>query len=142
MCLHTNQAGTALKLLRLAKSFDNQFWWFQSPLRHFEGELGLNIIKGVESRQDGGKRSYDSFGFALSLLDMTAEEVGQMCRAKKAIGQKVKNHIKMIPRPILTCRVLPVTREFSAYACWTVILFTTTLTLCMCMAHFFLCVTI
>jgi hypothetical protein len=111
MCLHTNRAGTALKLLRLAKSIDNQFWWFQTPLRHFESEIGINIIKGVESRQDGHGRSYDSYGFTLSLLDLTAEEVGQLCRAKKAIGQKVKRHIGMIPNPVVTCRVLPVTRD-------------------------------
>lgn len=111
MCLHTNQAGTALKLLRLAKSIDNQFWWFQTPLRHFESEIGNNIVKGVESRQDGHSRSYDSFAFALSLLDLTAEEVGQLCRSKKVIGQKVQRFVRMIPTFAVTCRVLPVTRD-------------------------------
>jgi hypothetical protein len=116
MCLQNNQAGTALKLLRLAKSIDNQFWWFQTPLRHFESEIGINIIKGVESRQGGSGRGgsgrgYDSLESTLALLDMTAEEVGQVVRSKKGIGQKVKRFVGMIPRPSVTCRILPVTRD-------------------------------
>lgn len=112
MCLQTNKAGTALKLLRLAKSIDNQFWWFQTPLRHFEDELGINVIKAVESRQVGHSRTAsDSYASTLSLLDMTPEEVGQLCRAKKAIGQKVQRFIGMIPRPVVSCKVLPVTRD-------------------------------
>lgn len=112
MCLHDNRAGTALKLLRLAKSIDNQFWWFQTPLRHFESEVGVNIIKAVESRQSGRNLSgFNSYASTLALLDMTAEEVGQLCRAKKAVGQKVMRLVGMIPRLILTCKVLPVTHD-------------------------------
>lgn len=110
MCLQTNRAGTALKLLRFAKSIDNQFWWFQTPLRHFEGELGLNVIKALESRQTGhSARASDSYAATLSLLDMTPEEVGQLCRSKKAVGQKVLHFVGMIPRPLVSCKVLPVT---------------------------------
>lgn len=111
MCLHTNRAGTALKLLRLAKSVDNQFWWFQTPLRHFENEIGINIIKAIESRHSGPGKGYGSFESALSLLDMTPEEVGQICRSKKATGVKVQKFIRMIPRPVISCKVLPVTRD-------------------------------
>jgi hypothetical protein len=80
MCLHDDKkdgnAGTALKLLRFAKTIDNQFWWFQTPLRHFESELGIQIIKSMESRHhNGGKGDqYDTLVTTLSILDMTTEE--------------------------------------------------------------------
>lgn len=111
MCLHDSKAGAALKLLRLAKSIDNQFWWFQTPLRHFEAELGVNIIKAIESRQSGVGNGYDSLASAVSLLDMTAEEVGELCRSKKATGTKVQQLVGMIPRPTVECKVQPVTRD-------------------------------
>jgi hypothetical protein len=111
MCLKTNKAGTALKLLRIAKSFDHQFWWFQTPLRHFESEIGTNMIKGLESRQVGKAAGYDAFEAALSLLDMTPGEVGQLCRGKKDVGVKVQRFIRMLPKPMITCRVMPVTRS-------------------------------
>ena len=38
MCLKQGNAGPAIKLLRIAKSIDRRIWWFQSPLRQFEGE--------------------------------------------------------------------------------------------------------
>lgn len=32
MCLKSGRASAALKFIRLAKSIDHRFWWFQSPL--------------------------------------------------------------------------------------------------------------
>ena len=112
MCLHTSKAGTALKVLRFAKSIDNQFWWFQTPLRHFESELGTNIIQAVESRFFGANRTaYDSYASTIALLDLTPEEVGQLCRAQKAIGQKVQRFVGMIPRLVVACNASPITSE-------------------------------
>ncbi|KAG7363458.1 DEAD/DEAH box helicase domain protein [Nitzschia inconspicua] len=112
MCLHSDKAGTALKLLRIAKSIDNQFWWFQTPLRFFESELGINVIKAIESRHHSGRSTgYDSMASALSLLDMTPEEVGQLVRSKKAAGTKVQRFVGMIPKPHVEYRVQPVTRD-------------------------------
>eukprot|EP00533_Pseudo-nitzschia_delicatissima_P004937 CAMPEP_0116093678 /NCGR_PEP_ID=MMETSP0327-20121206/8726_1 /TAXON_ID=44447 /ORGANISM="Pseudo-nitzschia delicatissima, Strain B596" /LENGTH=2143 /DNA_ID=CAMNT_0003585231 /DNA_START=152 /DNA_END=6583 /DNA_ORIENTATION=- len=112
MCLHDNKAGTALKLLRLAKSIDNQFWWFQTPLRHFESEIGVNSIKAIESRHHIGKgRGYDSLSSTLDLLDMTPEEVGQIVRSKKAAGSKIQRFVGMIPNPTISCNVQPVTNN-------------------------------
>ena len=102
------EAGTALKLLRIAKSIDHQFWWFQSPLRHFETEVGVNVIQGMESRR-GQRVGYDAFELTLSLLDMTAEEVGQLCGSKKQVGEKVQRLIRMLPKPSIDYRVMPVT---------------------------------
>jgi hypothetical protein len=112
MCLHTSQAGTAVKVLRFAKSIDNQFWWFQTPLRHFESELGTNIFKAVESRHfRADRRADDSYASTIGLLDLTPEEVGQLCSAKKAMGQKVQQFVRMIPRPMVSCHVRPVTSD-------------------------------
>jgi activating signal cointegrator complex subunit 3 len=112
MCLHNDKAGTALKLLRMAKSIDNQFWWFQTPLRHFESEIGVNIIKAVESRHHSGRaKDYDSLESALCLMEMTPEEVGQLCRSKKDVGAKVQRFVGMIPKPYVECKVQPVTGD-------------------------------
>jgi activating signal cointegrator complex subunit 3 len=112
MCVHGNKAGMALKLLRFAKSIDNQFWWFQTPLRHFESEVGINVIKAIESRHHSKNSSgYDSLASALSLMDMTSEEVGQLVRSKKVVGANVQRFVGMIPNPHVECRVQPVTRD-------------------------------
>lgn len=111
MCLHTNQAGTAIKMCRIAKSIDNQFWWFQTPLRHFDREIGDSSIKAIETRHGGKSRGYDMLDSTLSLLDMSPEEVGQICRSKKAFGQKIQRFVGYIPSPVMSCRVLPVTKD-------------------------------
>lgn len=67
MCLKKGQASAALKLLRIAKSVDKKIWWFQSPLRQFEG-IPSNVFKALESRD--GQSSYDAFERILYLLDM------------------------------------------------------------------------
>jgi activating signal cointegrator complex subunit 3 len=111
MCLHKNKAGSALKLLRLAKSIDAQIWWFQTPLRHFEAELGGHTIKALESRLNRAGKGYDSLESTLSLLDMTPEEVGQLCQSKKAVGANIQQFVGMIPKTIIECKVQPVTRD-------------------------------
>mmetsp|Transcript_14889 Transcript_14889/g.36486 ORF Transcript_14889/g.36486 Transcript_14889/m.36486 type:complete len:2187 (-) Transcript_14889:153-6713(-) len=111
MCLHDNKAGPAIKLLRLAKSVDNQFWWFQTPLRYFESELGLNTIKSIETQSSKTGNGYDSLSSTLSLLDMSPEEVGQLCRSKRELGKKVQRFIGMIPKLIIDCHVQPVTKD-------------------------------
>lgn len=109
MYLHLGKGAPALKLLRLAKSVDNQFWWFQTPLRHFDGEIGRQVVSAVETHQ--GSQGYSSLESALSLLDLTAEEVGQICKSKKVIGQKVQQFIRMIPNATISCKVLPITTD-------------------------------
>jgi activating signal cointegrator complex subunit 3 len=108
MCLKQNQAGPALKLLRIAKSVDKRFWWFQTPLRHFEGELKDNVFKALESRNIGAENGYDTFEAALSLLDMQHQEVGQLCHAQKDGGRKIQRFVRMLPRVQMHCDVQPV----------------------------------
>lgn len=105
ICIKESQSGPALKLLRIAKSVDNQIWWFQTPLRHFEGEFNNEMYVVLESQK--GAES-DSFETTMSLLDMSANEVGQLSRWYKG-GAKIQKFVRMIPRLELHCQVKPVT---------------------------------
>lgn len=107
MCLKMNEmAGPALKLLRFAKSVDNQIWWFQTPMRHFADELKESNFSGIESRTGGN--AYNSFTAALSLLDMQPKEVGELARWSKN-GSKIQSLVRMLPNIDIQCNVQPVT---------------------------------
>ena len=68
ICLKKGQAGAALKLLRIAKSVDKRIWWFQTPLRQFDG-IPSNVFRALEERK-GKSASYDAYDKILYLLDM------------------------------------------------------------------------
>jgi hypothetical protein len=70
MCLKKGKAGAALALLRMAKSCDRRIWWFQTPLRQFEGELHQHIFRALESKLNGPITERDAFYQAMCLLDM------------------------------------------------------------------------
>lgn len=72
MCLKKGQASGALKLLRIAKSIDKKIWWFQTPLRQFEG-IPFNVFSALESRDE--QNSYDAYDKLLYLLDMEPGEI-------------------------------------------------------------------
>ena len=107
MCLKKSEASPALKLLRIAKSVDQRIWWFQTPLRQFEGELKAQNIAAIENRMMGSD-GYDTFESTLSLLDLQAREVGQLIHWAKG-GDKVQGLIKMLPNLDIHCDVKPVT---------------------------------
>lgn len=107
MLLKQNKAGEVWKLLRIAKSVDNQNWWFKTPLRHFEGDLKESVYSAIESFYAG--RNDDSFEDALSLLEMQAEEVGQICKSNKDFGKKVKSYVRFLPKMRIVCKVRPIT---------------------------------
>ncbi len=72
MCLKRGEASAALKLLRIAKSVDKRIWWFQTPIRQFEG-IPANVFKALESRDTHS--SYDAYEKMLYLLDMEPGEL-------------------------------------------------------------------
>lgn len=106
ICLKRNMADSAIRLLKLAKSIDRQVWFFQTPLRQFEKELGENVLKAIEDNSRGP----NAFDVAISLLDMHPKEVGQLCRSAKD-GQKIQRLIRFIPRLDLVCNIQPVTHD-------------------------------
>lgn len=105
MSLKSNESSRAMKLLRIAKSVDNRFWWFQTPLRAFVGELRENVLSSLENHFSG-RHGYDTFAAALSLLDMTPKEVGQLCHWNRG-GDKVQNLVRMLPYLEISYKVLP-----------------------------------
>ncbi|GKY99048.1 hypothetical protein MPSEU_000860500 [Mayamaea pseudoterrestris] len=105
MCLKQGDAGSAMKLLRIAKSVDNRIWWFQTPLRQFEGEIRDNALLHLEKAVSS---EYSGLASVTSLLDLHPNEVGSLCHWHKG-GEKVQSLIRMLPQFEVDCRVLPVT---------------------------------
>jgi len=110
MCLKGGNAGAALKFLRLAKSVDHRFWWFQSPLRAFENELKKNVFVALEESRVASEGGYNTFERAVSLLDMEPNEVGQLCRCFRD-GALIQKFVRMLPRVEVSCTVHPITKS-------------------------------
>ena len=108
MCLKNGNAYAALKYLRLAKSIDHRFWWFQSPLRAFENELKKNVFVALEDSRVGSEQGYDTLERAVSLLDMEANEVGELCHCFRD-GALIQKFVRMLPRVDVSCSVHPIT---------------------------------
>lgn len=109
MCLKSGNAAAALKFLRLAKSVDHRFWWFQSPLRAFEHELKKNVFVALEDSRVSSD-GYDTLERALSLLDLEPNEVGQLCRCFKE-GGMIQKFVRMLPRCLVSFTVHPITKS-------------------------------
>lgn len=109
LCIGDANAVAALKLLRLAKAVDTQIWWFQTPVRHFEKELGEQQFSAIELY--GNSKRYDGLAAALDLLELQPSEVGQIVKSSKAVGEKVQRLIRLIPNIELGCSVQPITSE-------------------------------
>lgn len=134
MCLKNGQANAALKLLRIAKSVDKRIWWFQTPLRQFEG-IPSNVFTALECRDEKPSK-YDAYDKVLYLLDMepgkridhrletkpsreantiffaslTEGEIGQLCRWNKG-GKEVKKLVRYLPFLDVHCDVQPLSRS-------------------------------
>jgi activating signal cointegrator complex subunit 3 len=109
MSIKKGNASAALKFIRLAKSIDKQFWWFQSPLRAFENELKKNVFVALEDTRVATEKGYDTFERAVSLLDMEAKEVGQLCHCFKD-GSLIQKFVRILPRIDVSCSVHPITK--------------------------------
>jgi activating signal cointegrator complex subunit 3 len=110
MCIKNGNAYAAIKFLRLAKSVDHRFWWFQSPLRAFEHELKNNVFLALEDSRVGCEEGYDTLERAVSLLDMGAKEVGELCRCQRD-GALIQKFVRMLPRVDVSCGVHPITKN-------------------------------
>jgi activating signal cointegrator complex subunit 3 len=106
ICLKSQSSGSAVKLLRIAKSIENQRWWFQTPLRHFESELSETVFVSLES--SSGRSRYDTLERLLDLLDMQAGEVGSLCVSNAQAGGKIQSFIRLLPRLVVECDIKPV----------------------------------
>lgn len=116
ICLKKQWAGLALKLLRIAKSIESRFWWFQSPLRHFGDDISTDVVASIESLHS--KQGYDSFTDLLSVLDITPNDIEDLYRLNKQrgkngvrIGTKVQNFVRILPSLEVTCHIQPTTPD-------------------------------
>lgn len=107
MSIKERFSDSTIRMLRIAKSIERQFWFFQTPLRVFGNEVQEQVYKSIES---SNKRNIQPYDFALSLLDLNAKEVGQLIRNNKA-GGPVLGLVKMLPRLYVDVKVHPVTRS-------------------------------
>jgi replicative superfamily II helicase len=109
MCLKNGRASAALKFLRLAKSIDARFWWFQSPLRRFDNEMKKNVFVALENERVASDEGYNTFERTLSLLDMEASEVGQLCHCFRD-GDMIQKFVRMLPNVEVDVSVHPITK--------------------------------
>ncbi len=97
ICLKKGEAGAALKLLRIAKSVDKRIWWFQTPLRQFEG-IPSNVFRALEARDEKVSMSteYDPYSKVLYLLEMQPGKYLRFeCISKKSRYQIMTHHESM-----------------------------------------------
>jgi len=107
MNLENSRAGASTKLLRIAKSVDNQNWWFKTPLRHFEGELKESVYSSIETGRLGS--GYDTLDNVLALIEMQPDEVAQMCRCNRQAAERIQRFVGMFPMLYVSCDVKPIT---------------------------------
>ena len=75
----------------------------------FEADIGMRPIIAIETSLK--RKGYDSFGWTASLLDMSVDVGGQLFISKKEVAKKIQRFTGMIPRPDLSCSILPVTSQ-------------------------------
>lgn len=110
MCLKGGNAPAALKFLRLAKSIDKRFWWFQSPLRAFEYELKKNVFVALEDTRVGSEEGYGTLERVIELLDMDPKEVGELCHCFRD-GALIQKFARFLPRVNVTFTIHPITKN-------------------------------
>jgi activating signal cointegrator complex subunit 3 len=98
ICLKRGWASLAHLFLSLSKSIDRRMRMDQHPLRQF-GELSREIIERLETSNTDIHR----------LIDMTPEEISQLCHVQK-VGSKVLNLVNKLPYLEAYASVQPITR--------------------------------
>jgi activating signal cointegrator complex subunit 3 len=107
ICLKQQKAGPAAKLLRIAKSVDNQNWWFKTPLRHFESELKESSLSAFENNRMS--QGIDKFEITLALLDVQADEVANVFKCSKNAAKNIQLYVGLLPYFHMSCDVKPIT---------------------------------
>ena len=74
-----------------------------------ENELKKNVFVALEDTRVATEKGYDTFERAVSLLDMEAKEVGQLCHCFKD-GNLIQKFVRILPRIEVSCSVHPITK--------------------------------
>ena len=62
----------------------------------------------LEDSRVGSEQGYDTLERAVSLLDMEAKEVGELCHCFRD-GALIQKFVRMLPRVDVSCSVHPIT---------------------------------
>lgn len=100
VCLRKGWCSLAGTFLRLCKTIDRRVWWFQTPLRQYEGMLSYDVIRNLEEKHASTQ----------DILDIGDDKgVGQLCHNVRA-GREVLDLTRKLPRLDITAAIQPITR--------------------------------
>ena len=90
----------AIYFLNLSKCIDRRMRGDQTPLRQFyQDELPRDVVRRIEEKKIDVN----------SMVDMTPQEVGQLCHSQK-LGGKILSLVNMLPHLEVYAVVQPITR--------------------------------
>ena len=110
MCIKlSNKAICAFKFLRFAKSIETRLWWTSCPLRQFSDEIkNGNALYQLEKNFQGKGNILDN---TLSLLEMSHQEVGELCHWYKG-GRQIQKLVTYLPLlDIVDCVIQPISYQ-------------------------------
>ncbi|TYG41947.1 hypothetical protein ES288_D12G217100v1 [Gossypium darwinii] len=99
ICLHRGWCEMTLFMLEYCKAVDRQIWPHQHPLRQFDKDLSLEILRKLEERGADLDR----------LQEMEEKDIGALIRYAPG-GRLVKQYLGYFPWVQLSATVSPITR--------------------------------
>ncbi|CAO2818508.1 unnamed protein product [Amaranthus hypochondriacus] len=99
ICLRRGWSEMSAFMLEYCKAVDRQIWPHQHPLRQFDREISLEILRKLEDRGADLDRLYD----------MEEKDIGALIRYLPG-GKVVKQYLAFFPMVQLSATVSPITR--------------------------------
>ncbi|GAA0146069.1 DNA metabolism protein [Lithospermum erythrorhizon] len=99
ICLRRGWSEMASLMLEFCKAVDRQIWPHQHPLRQFDRDISLDILRKLEDRGADLDRLYE----------MEEKDIGSLIRYIPG-GRVVKQHLGYFPSLQLSATVSPITR--------------------------------
>ncbi|XP_021733961.1 DExH-box ATP-dependent RNA helicase DExH14-like isoform X1 [Chenopodium quinoa] len=99
ICLRRGWSEMSAFMLEYCKAVDRQIWPHQHPLRQFDRDISLEILRKLEDRGADLDRLYD----------MEEKDIGALIRFVPG-GKTVKQYLSFFPMVLLSATVSPITR--------------------------------
>ncbi|KMS97778.1 hypothetical protein BVRB_5g123420 [Beta vulgaris subsp. vulgaris] len=99
ICLRRGWSEMSAFMLEYCKAVDRQIWPHQHPLRQFDKDISLEILRKLEDRGADLDRLYD----------MEEKDIGALIRFAPG-GKTVKQYLALFPMVQLSATVSPITR--------------------------------
>jgi activating signal cointegrator complex subunit 3 len=109
IALRKGLCSLATTFLRLARSIDRRVWWWESPLRQLATASNSAAFRFPDS-VIAGLEKHDVTLDQL-LHDMDRHEAGQLVNHTAAMGAKLQDAARSLPRLEASVEVQPVTRQ-------------------------------